>query len=220
MNKPSVVKIAVFCLAVALAATTACKSDSNAEPESEPAAEQKEAANEAEASAQQKDEEPSEQNTEEKAEKKAEFPEDLSAGESGTYGGEFTIEDEPVTLATALEEAESGSTYKVTANVEKVCKKKGCWFTLTDEGVEEPVRVKMKDYGFFVPRNTDGARATVEGELVRRTVPQKEAQHYANDEVEGTDKEPRKVEGDQEKWEMMITAAQIEMPAVEDSAKN
>jgi hypothetical protein len=135
---------------------------------------------------------------------------DLPAGETGTYGAEFTIEGEPMTLAAAMQKAAEGEgPYKVSANIEKVCKKKGCWFTLTAEGVDQPVRVKMKDYGFFVPRNSAGGEAIVEGKLIKRVVPQKEAQHYADDEVAGTDKEPKKIEGDQVRWEMLITAAKI-----------
>ncbi len=136
--------------------------------------------------------------------------EDIAAGETGQYGGEFTIEDEPITLAAALEQAaETDGPVKVEADVQKACKKKGCWFTLTGEGIDQPVRVRMKDYGFFVPRNSAGAKAVVEGIIEKRVVPEEEAQHYADDEVAGTDEEPEKIEGDQEGWEMTITAAQI-----------
>jgi hypothetical protein len=146
--------------------------------------------------------------------KQAELPEDLADGATGTYGGEFSVDGEPMTLAAAIQaaaiqKADGQQTYKVSADIEKVCKKKGCWFTLTGEGVDEPVRVKMKDYGFFVPKNADGAEAIVEGVLEKRVIPKKEAQHYADDEVAGTDKAPEKVEDDQVKWEMLITAAKI-----------
>lgn len=228
MIRPTLEKIAIALIAAAMLATAACKSGEEANATAESADEQTEkAADEAssddekadKAAAESADDSEQVDDKPEGAEEQAEMPDDLPAGETGNYGGEFTIEDEPMTLASALETGESG-TYKVKARVEKVCKKKGCWFTLNDEGVDEPVRVKMKDYGFFVPRNSDGATAIVEGELERRVVPEAEAQHYADDEVAGTDKEPRKVEGDQEKWEMMITAAQIEMPADEDSTQN
>lgn len=139
-----------------------------------------------------------------------ELPADLAAGESGAYGGKFTIKGEPMTLAAAMQKAsEADGPYKVAAKVEKVCKKKGCWFTLTADGVDQQVRVKMKDYAFFVPRNSDGGEAVVEGILTKRVVPQKEAQHYADDEVAGTGKEAKKIDGDQVRWEMMITAAKI-----------
>jgi hypothetical protein len=228
MMRPTLDKIAIALIAAAMLATAACKSGDDANATAESADEQTEAAADEAASDDEGDQKADNEAADEGekvddkpegAKEQAELPDDLPAGETGTYGGEFTIEEEPVTLASALETGESG-TYKIKARVEKVCKKKGCWFTLNDEGVEQPVRVKMKDYGFFVPRNSDGATAIVEGELERRVVPEAEAQHYADDEVAGTDKKPRKVEGDQEKWEMMITAAQIEMPASEDGAQN
>ena len=204
-------------MTIGLLVATGCKKGDEAQQQKEQAETSADAPEQVEAK---KEDEAGEPEDEASSGESETFPEHLSAGESGNYGGDFTIADDPVTLASALETAESGETYKVTARVEKVCKKKGCWFTLADEGVEEPVRVKMKDYGFFVPRNADGATATVEGELIRRTVPKKEAEHYAKDEVAGTDKKPAKVEGDQEKWEMKITAAKMEMPGESEKVKN
>ena len=152
----------------------------------------------------------SEEKAEAEAEKKSGLPDDLKAGQTGTYGAEFSVEGEPITLASAMQKAaDSEGPYKISGQVEKVCKKKGCWFTFTGEGVDQPVRVKMQDYSFFVPRNSDGGEAVVEGTLKKRVVPQKEAQHYADDEVAGTDKKAKKVQGDQVRWEMMITAAKI-----------
>ncbi len=222
MKVSAVVRTSIVCLSVALLLASACKSEKAAEPESQPATEEASASAEVDDKSEEAADKAADKEPEapKDGEKKAQLPDDLPAGESGTYGGEFTIEDEPTSLASALETAESGQTYKVSARVEKVCKKKGCWFTLTDKGVAQPVRVKMKDYGFFVPRNTDGARAIVEGTLSHNTIPQAEEQHYADDEVAGTDEEPRKVEGDQKKWEMMITAARLEMPAEKASAEN
>lgn len=227
MNKIQITLTCALSVFVLIGAP-ACKSNEDAQSQ---AADEQEAADETDEAAP-SEEPPGESgeaeeraNAEPGAEETGEgqFPDDLPAGETGTYGGDFTIEDGPMSLAAALDEVEAAGgaqTVKVNARVEKVCKKKGCWFTLTDEEVAEPVRVKMKDYGFFVPRNTDGATAIVEGELTRRTIPKTEAQHYADDEVAGTDQEPRKVEADQDKWEMIITAAEFEMPAGDDTAEN
>jgi hypothetical protein len=142
--------------------------------------------------------------------KKAELPDDLADGATATYGGEFSIEGEPMTLASAMQKAsDSQGPYKIAAAVEKVCKKKGCWFTLAAEGVDQPVRIRMKDYGFFVPRNVDGAQAVVEGLLKKRVLSKKQAQHYADDEAAGTDKTPDEVDGDKVEWEMTITAVKL-----------
>lgn len=141
----------------------------------------------------------------------AAMPEDLKPGEQGYFGQKFTIIEEPVTLAAAIAAA-SDQPVKVEATVKAVCKKKGCWFTMTGDGVTDDVRVKMKDYSFFVPKNVEGARVVAEGTLTQREIPQDEAQHYADDAAKPGE-EPKKVEGPQKAWEFTATA--IEMKAAE-----
>lgn len=142
-------------------------------------------------------------------EPRGELAADLDDGATKYYGERFTVIEPPITLAKAKENAaEHAGPYKVSATIEKVCKKKGCWFTMQDESVDEPVRVTMKDYGFFVPRNADGAKAVVEGTLVSREMPQEEAQHYAEDEA-GPGETPREVTGPQRVWEFTATAIEL-----------
>lgn len=140
-------------------------------------------------------------------EKKADLPEDMPAGTTKHFGAEFQTGGDPITLATAMEKyAGKDEQIKVAADIKKVCKKKGCWFTLAADGVDRKVRVRMKDYGFFVPRNTDGAEVVVEGKLERRTMTEKEAKHYAKDEgrdPSSIDKEDLKV------FEFTATGVQI-----------
>lgn len=138
------------------------------------------------------------------------MPEDLAEGQTAHYGAAFALPGEPIALAQALEKSKEGEgPYKVNAKVDAVCQKKGCWFTLAAEGVQEPIRVRMKDYGFFVPKNGTGSEAIVEGTLVRKVVPQDEAQHYADDQAEGTGKPAAKVEGDQVTYEFMASGIQM-----------
>lgn len=137
-------------------------------------------------------------------------PEDIKPGESNVYGANFTIIEEPITLASALEKAKSGEgPYKVEATIDKVCQKKGCWFTLKGADVELPIRVKMKDYKFFVPKNAMNMPAVLEGTFKQVTIPQDVAQHYADDEAEATGKPAKKVEGPQDWWEFTAIAIQI-----------
>jgi hypothetical protein len=145
---------------------------------------------------------------------KPDLPEDLESGETGKYGADFELDGDPVPLATAMEQYSSKSgdeasgPYKVRARVEKVCKKKGCWFKLGGEGVDQMVRVRMKDYGFFVPRNSDGGEAIVEGELDQRTLSKKELRHYAKDQG----KDPSEIDTeDRKRYEFTATAVQITM---------
>lgn len=196
-------------LIFALAGFTACDSDST---ESVPAEESAEVVVDDAAEAQ---EEPAEIEPEIQGQ---ELAEDMEPGESRHFGAPFTIEDEPVDLAEVLAKAgedqdfKSDEPVKISANVHQVCQSKGCWFTLSTDAVEIPVRVRMKDYGFFVARNTTGAPAIVEGTLARTTISEEMAQHYADDLAKNSGKEPEQVEGDQDSFEFTATAIAITLP--------
>ncbi len=51
---------------------------------------------------------------------------------------------------------------KLTAQIDAVCKKKGCWMDLKN-GDAETMRVTFKDYGFFMPKDASGRTAIVDG---------------------------------------------------------
>jgi hypothetical protein len=53
-------------------------------------------------------------------------------------------------------------TTKVSAKIEDVCQKKGCWMNLVDDKGNK-VRVTFKDYAFFMPKDAAGKTAIVEG---------------------------------------------------------
>lgn len=135
---------------------------------------------------------------------------DLAPGEQRHFGAPFVLESEPIALAAALEQSkDSEGPYKVEATVEKVCQVKGCWFTLAADGVEVPIRVRMKDYAFFVSKNAAGAKAVLEGTLVRKTIDQKLAQHFADDEAKAGGKPARQVTGDEETFEFMASGIEL-----------
>ncbi len=135
---------------------------------------------------------------------------DLEPGEQRHFGAPFTLEAEPIQLAAALEQSkDSEGPYKIEATVEKVCQVKGCWFTLAADGVEVPIRVRMKDYAFFVSKNAAGATAVLEGTLVRKVIDQKTAQHFADDEAKAGDKPARQVTADEETFEFMASGIEL-----------
>jgi len=45
--------------------------------------------------------------------------------------------------------------------IKAVCAKKGCWITLEEAG--KTVRVKFKDYAFFLPKDASGKKVILEG---------------------------------------------------------
>ena len=67
------------------------------------------------------------------------------------------------------------------ATINETCPKKGCWMTL-DMGNGEEMRVRFKDYGFFVPtEGLGGKTATVKGIAFTDTVSVDYLRHYAED---------------------------------------
>lgn len=146
-----------------------------------------------------------------------ELADDMEAGETRHFGAPFAIDGDPIDLADALAAAggddfDPDQPLKVSAQVHQVCKNKGCWFTLSTDAVEIPVRVRMQDYGFFVSRNTDGADVIVEGRLARVTISEDLAQHFADDVAAATGEEAEAVEGDQDNYEFTATGISMTLP--------
>jgi hypothetical protein len=71
---------------------------------------------------------------------------------------------------------------KVKAPINTTCRVKGCWMTL-DMGNGEEMRVRFKDYGFFVPtEGVDGKVAVVDGFAFIDTLNVDYLKHLAEDE--------------------------------------
>lgn len=123
-----------------------------------------------------------------KKEKAEETPQELTTTEEKAYVsfGE-AIEAEDAISHKELSELylglEIGDTIdvKFSSNVNAVCKGKGCWMRL-ELSDDKEVMVKFKDYGFFVPKNSDGRNAIVEGLAFIEVTPVDELKHYAEDE--------------------------------------
>jgi hypothetical protein len=101
-----------------------------------------------------------------------------------SFGGSFTVRphvDNTVAFADVAASAKAfdGQTFRMTATIDQVCQKKGCWMTFT-EG-DASMRVKFKDYAFFMPFDSSGRTAVVEGEFKVELVPAAEAAHYLED---------------------------------------
>jgi hypothetical protein len=63
--------------------------------------------------------------------------------------------------------------------ISSACQTKGCWMRLDVEGMD--VRVKFKDYGFFVPMNSAGHDAIVKGRFYVDSVSVDQLKEYARD---------------------------------------
>ena len=82
-------------------------------------------------------------------------------------------------LAQKMEEAESLET-KIKGTITEVCQAKGCWMTI-DLGNDELMRVKFKDYGFFVPKDAAGKTAIMQGVAKNEIISVDELKHLAKD---------------------------------------
>jgi len=69
---------------------------------------------------------------------------------------------------------------KLTGTIDEVCQKKGCWMNMkTNDG--QIMKVRFKDYAFFVPKDAAGKKVYMEGYAYNDTVSVSELKHYAED---------------------------------------
>ena len=102
-----------------------------------------------------------------------------------SFGAEISAEN-TLTKAEALEKFNSlkpGDTLelKFASKINSVCKMKGCWMIL-ELPEEEEVRITFKDYGFFVPKDSENRDVIVEGKAFLNEMSVEDQKHYAEDE--------------------------------------
>jgi len=134
--------------------------------------------------------------------------EEAKPQESTQYGAKFELKEQVgIDALLAKPEAYADKTIRVRGKITSVCKKKGCWLILGQADVKDKfVRIRMKDYGFFVPLDCGGQTATVEGVFTRKLLEEKMVKHYAED----AGKDPNKVSGKREELSMLATGISIE----------
>tara|TARA_B110000091_G_scaffold212337_1_gene258877 strand:- start:1477 stop:1980 length:504 start_codon:yes stop_codon:yes gene_type:complete len=69
---------------------------------------------------------------------------------------------------------------KFISTIKEVCSSKGCWMKLPLNEIEETM-VRFKDYGFFMPLDSEGKEVIVEGVAFVKETSVEELQHYAKD---------------------------------------
>ena len=100
-------------------------------------------------------------------------------GEKIDDSGAITYDDMLAQLATT-----DSLEVKVEGLVESVCQTKGCWVNIVSENdtTQEPMFVKFKVYGFFLPKDCSGQKVVMEGKAYREVTSVDELKHYAEDE--------------------------------------
>lgn len=97
-------------------------------------------------------------------------------------GAPFELKDEqPLANVLAKPDDYSGKVVLVSGKVERVCQKKGCWMELRADGAPTGVRVTFKDYAFFVPFDSVGATAKIEGNIEVKVLDKATADHLAGE---------------------------------------
>jgi hypothetical protein len=101
-----------------------------------------------------------------------------------TYGAKVSAaQATPIAEVLAAPDGFAQKTMVVEGYVRAACSKKGCWMELAQSADPQApgCRVTFKDYGFFVPTDSAGAMARVEGTAMVKTLSAGEADHYASE---------------------------------------
>lgn len=100
----------------------------------------------------------------------------------GSYGANLE-ENNVVGTSEMISLVETSGTFtgKVAGEIKEVCTKKGCWFTM-DLANGEPMRVTFKDYGFFIPTNSQGFPIILEGVATLTETDVETLRHFAEDQ--------------------------------------
>ena len=72
--------------------------------------------------------------------------------------------------------------------IKRSCKMEGCWMELAPTMESTAVRIKMKDHAFFVPLDSSGLKAKVEGVMSIKTLSKEQVDHLINDDGAKFDK--------------------------------
>lgn len=124
----------------------------------------------------------------------AEIPAEAPGKPAGKLYGEPLGKGQAVALAKVVGEPDkyAGQTVIVEADVKRACSRKGCWMELasSDDPKAAGCRVTFKDYGFFVPTDSAGAHARVQGVVEVETVKKSHVDHMESEGATFAHKNP------------------------------
>lgn len=109
--------------------------------------------------------------------------ETTASGDDLAYYGEKIEWDKAMSSAELVKfmDGKKDETVKITTEIIETCPKKGCWMDVTMPGGES-MKVRFKDYGFFVPtEGAEGKTAVMEGRAFIDTMEVDLLRHYAED---------------------------------------
>jgi hypothetical protein len=104
--------------------------------------------------------------------------------ESGQdYGAGLTLtEVTPLREIVSSPAKYEGRPVLLRGRISDVCQRKGCWTVLS--AGDDHIRIRFKDYAFFLPTDSSGKHAYVEGYVKPQTLSEETARHYASESSE------------------------------------
>jgi hypothetical protein len=75
-----------------------------------------------------------------------------------------------------------GRTILVEGVIVRSCKKEGCWAELASAPDKPSIRIKMKDHAFFIPLQSEGLLAKVEGKVIVKTLSKETVKHMIEED--------------------------------------
>lgn len=100
---------------------------------------------------------------------------DTTYGATITKDGAFDVHALPGKM-----KGQAALDVKIKGTVVAVCQVKGCWMT-TDLGNGKTMRIRFKDYAFFMPKDGDGRTFYAQGRASWDTTSVAQLRHYAED---------------------------------------
>ena len=98
-----------------------------------------------------------------------------------TYGAAISAEGaQPLSALSTLLGTQDSARVKLVGTANEVCQAKGCWMTMKLADGRE-MRIRFKDYAFFVPKDISGKTVVINGWAHRETVPVSDLRHFAQD---------------------------------------
>ena len=98
-----------------------------------------------------------------------------------TYGDKTTADGAvPASSIASKMKGLDSLAVKVIGTATSVCQKKGCWLQV-DIGEGKTMRVRFKDYGFFVPKDISGKTVVLDGYAYNSTTSVAQLRHFAQD---------------------------------------
>jgi hypothetical protein len=137
------------------------------------------------------------------------LPKPDKAANVGHYG-EPLSSGSRVSLASVLERPDryTGRTLLVEGHVRRACTRMGCWMELAETSKDDApaCRVIMKGHAFFVPTDSAGSSARVEGTLDVRRI---DAAQVAHMESEGAEFKRKAADGSAEELRFVANGVEL-----------